>query len=114
MAFSEFELARIHSTVGKLVARRQSPAALRDKLRLELEVDGHAVTIWEVRPAWRGPGETRTGIARLRFTRTRGTWTLYWMRSDLKRHEYYDAEPTAALDRLVAVVEDDASCAFFG
>lgn len=50
----------------------------------------------------------------LRFTRTRGTWTLYWMRSDLKWHEYYDAEPTAALDRLVAVVEGDASCAFFG
>lgn len=114
MAFSEFEFARIRSTVGKLVERRQPPPELRDKVRLELEVRGHAVTIWEVRPAWRGPGETRIGVARFRFTRTRGTWTLYWMRRDLKWHEYYDSEPTASLDQLVAIVDEDASCAFFG
>ncbi len=112
MAFSEFELARIQSTVGNLVERRQPPPELRGELRYDLEIKGHAVTIWEVRPAFRRPGETRLGVARFRFTRTRGAWRLYWMRQDLKWHSYSDE--TAALDKLVAIVDEDAHCASFG
>jgi hypothetical protein len=37
----------------------------------------------------RDPGERmRCPVARLRFVRTSGLWTLYWMRADLKRHAY--------------------------
>jgi len=114
MAFSEPELALIRSTAGAFVDRRQPPPELLDKLRFEVEIDGHAVTIWEVRPAWMRPGESRLGVARFRFTRTRGDWTLYWMRRDLKWHAYYNAAPTRSLADLVRIVDEDASCAFFG
>ena len=58
--------------------------------------------------------ETRMGIARFRFVRSRGVWQLYWMRRDLKWHRYDPAEPTADLAALVAFVEVDEYCAFFG
>jgi hypothetical protein len=114
MAFSELELAGIRSTVGAFVDRRQPPPELRDKLRFELEIDGHAVTIWEVRPAWLRPRESRLGVARFRFTRTRGRWTLYWMRADLKWHSYCGEAPAKSLAELVHIVDEDASFAFFG
>jgi hypothetical protein len=41
-----------------------------------------------VRPPWDGVGEhTRFPIARLRFTRSTGIWTIYWRDRHLKFHE---------------------------
>jgi len=114
MSFNELELKRIDRTVGDLCRRHTHPEHA-DQLRFECEIKGHAVSIWEVRPPWDGVGDdTRMGIARFRFVRSRGVWELYWMRRDLKWHHYDAAEPTPDLAALVAIVEADEYCAFFG
>jgi hypothetical protein len=114
MAFSELELKRIDRTVGEL-CRRKSLLQHADKLLVVYEIDGHAVSIYEQRPPWRGSGPgTSHGIARLRFSRARGTWTLFWMRQDLKWHCYMPQPPSADLAALIAVVEADEYGAFFG
>ena len=114
MAFSELELKRIDKTVSDL-CRRLSPPEHAHELRTAYEVVGHAVTIFEVRPAWDDPSEwMHNPVARLRFARTTGEWTLYWMRADLKWH-VYDPEPMPTdLASLVAIVDQDKHCAFFG
>ena len=114
MAFSELELKRIDRTVGAL-CRRVSRPEHADQLRFVYEVDGHSVSIYEERPPWDGAGEwTRMGVARFRYRRTRGSWTLSWMRRDLKWHVYdADAMP-ADLESLVALVNQDECGAFFG
>jgi len=114
MLFNELELKRIDRTVGELCRRRTRPE-YADQLRFEREIDGHTVSIWEVRPPWDGVGdETRTGIARFRFVRSRGVWQLHWLRRDLKWHRYGPAESTPDLAALVAIVEADQYGAFFG
>jgi len=114
MSFSELELKRIDRTVGEL-CRRISPPEHADQLRFEYEIKGHTVTIWEVRPPWDGVGkETRMGVARFRFFRSRGVWILYWMRRDLKWQRYEPASSTPDLAVLVAIVETDEYGAFFG
>lgn len=115
MAFSNFELNLIDSTVGDL-CRRCSPAHVADQLRTVHEVGGHAVTIFEERPDWVDPslGWMRNPVARFRFYRSRGEWVLYWMPSDLKWHAYEPASGLTDLPSLTAVVERDALCAFFG
>jgi hypothetical protein len=114
MAFSEPELQVIERTVGAL-CRQRSPAQFADKLRVVYEVKGHSVTVFEERPPWRHPGEwTRMGVARFRYVRSRGTWTLYWMRRDLKWHVYDPKTPRRGLRRLVEVVDEDEYGAFFG
>ncbi len=115
MAFSGLELARIRATVGALVDRRQAPLELQDKVRLELEIDGHRVRIWEVRLAWRDPTSiVRIGVAQFTYTRSRDQWKLYWMRADGKWHAWDPAENTGHLDRLVQVVDQDRRGGFWG
>ena len=114
MAFSEIELRRIDEVIGGL-CRRRSPAHLADKLKLAYEVKGHNVVVFEVRPDWQDPTHRmRTPIARFRFVRTTRVWTLFWMRADLKWHLYAPAKAVADLVSLVAVVDRDEHCAFFG
>jgi Protein of unknown function (DUF3024) len=52
--------------------------------------------------------------AKLRFVRTTGLWTLYWMRDNLRWHRYRPAAPSRDLATLVAVLDRDEYCAFFG
>jgi hypothetical protein len=114
MAFTQLELKRIDHTIGDL-CRRRSPWELVEQLRFVYRIDGHAVSIYEERPPWRGSGAwTSHGVARFRFTRARGLWTLYWLRQDLKWHLYVPQPPSADLAALVAAVEADEYGAFFG
>ena len=82
MAFSKLELKRLDRTVGEL-CQRHSPPEHADELRVVYRIDGHAVSIYEERPPWRGSGPwTSHGIARFRFSRARGTWTLFYQYND--------------------------------
>lgn len=114
MAFDELEPKRIERTVGEL-CRRCSPPEHADELRTAYEVEGHSATMYEERSPWDGVGGwTRGGIARFRFSRSRGEWRLYWMRQDLRWHRYDPDEMPPDLDSRVAVVEADEFGAFFG
>ncbi len=74
-------------------------------------------TILECRPPWRedfGPEWTRQEIARLRYTNSTGTWTLYWPDRHSKFHRYEDLDPTPTIDRLLAEIDTDPICIFWG
>ena len=116
MAFSELELQSIEKSVGSF-CRDRSPKKYATEIRYSYEIEGPAVTLWEERPqhdsknkAW-----TKIGIARFRYARSAKTWKLYWMRRDLKWHAYDpEANTATSIDKLVCVVVDDQSGAFFG
>jgi hypothetical protein len=72
----ELDLARIRRFVDARV-----PPHATHQVRLEVEVQGTAVTIVECRAPWRtdvGPEWTRFLIARLRYSPTHQVWTLFW------------------------------------
>jgi Protein of unknown function (DUF3024) len=57
------------------------PEYVRDRVRIEVDVAERHLTIIECRPPWRadtGSEWTRFPIARLRYAKTRGVWSLYW------------------------------------
>jgi hypothetical protein len=89
----------------------------RDQIRYELDVDDRAVTILECRPPWRanfGPEWTRFPIARLRYTKARREWQIYWRDRNLKFHAYDLAPPTANVETLLAEIDADPTCIFWG
>jgi hypothetical protein len=114
MAFNELELRAIDESVGEL-CRRCSPARVADQLRTVYEVDGHVVRVFEERPGWDDPSEwTRSPVARFRFFRSRGDWVLYWMGADSKWDLYDPDDMPTDLASLVAIVDEDRYCVFFG
>jgi hypothetical protein len=111
MAVPEPAVAKIRQFCDK-----HSPAHLADQMRLEFTTRASSITIADCRPVWQGaPGEwTRLPIAQLRFQPTKGRWALYWADRNDRWHLYEDLDPTADLDAILAEIDDDATCIFFG
>lgn len=111
----ELDLTRIRRCV---VARSfDLPERAQGLIRYELDVTDRTVTILECRPPWRpdfGPEWTRFPVARLRYTKTRGEWSLYWRDRNLKFHEYDLGPPTPYVEDLIAEIERDPTSIFWG
>ena len=97
--------------------QQRCPEELRDEVRLDYEVRGHAITLVECRAPWRpdyGPDWTRTQIARLRYDAQSALWSLYW-RDSRERWLAYDGTPPARdVGPLLAEIGDDPHGCFWG
>ena len=93
------------------------PDHARDKVRIEVDEDPRAITIVECRPPWRedyGPEWTRSPIARLRYVRSRGLWTLYYRRHAGRWERYPLLSSTPRIDELLGEIDRDPICIFWG
>jgi hypothetical protein len=114
MALREADIARVRRWVAEQNAQAGEHI---HEMRVEMDVGARAVTILECRPPWSedlGPEWTRMEIARLRFTAPEGVWTLYWPDRNSKFHRYGDLNPTRRIDRLLAEIDTDPLCIFWG
>jgi Protein of unknown function (DUF3024) len=90
---------------------------VRDQVRIEVDLAERSVTIVECRPPWRagvGAEWTRFPIARLRYTRSTGLWSLYWRDRNLRFHEYDRVPATESVEDLLAEVDSDPTAIFWG
>lgn len=93
------------------------PAHVRDRVRLELEVQGSAVTIVERRAPWTarmGPAWTRSAIASLRYSPTHRWWTLFWIDHNGRWHRYPRQGPTPTVSVLLTEIDRDPTAVFWG
>jgi hypothetical protein len=114
MSLPETDVARVRRWVAEQNERIGEHIG---EMRVEMDVEPRAITIVECRPPWRedlGPTWTRQQIARLRHTKSTGVWTLYWPDRHSKFHRYEDLDPTPTVDRLLAEIEADPTCIFWG
>jgi hypothetical protein len=98
-------------------ANKRIPDHVRDQIRIELDVTDPTITILECRPPWHpdtGEEWTRFPIARLRYTKARQEWSLYWRDRNLNFHEYDLAEPSADIDDLLEEIDSDPTSIFWG
>ena len=111
VAVPELAVARI-----RRFCEERTPVELRDEMRLEADVRGNAVTISDCRPPWDGSPRdwTRMRIAQLRFDPTTQRWALHWADRNSRWHPYDDLAPTNSLDRVLAGIDRDPTCFFFG
>jgi hypothetical protein len=110
-ALSELDLTRVAKYCDTKV-----PAHVRDKIRIEHKVRGKSVTIFECRPPWHeslGDEWSRAPIAQLRFDPIEGNWTLFWSDRNDRWHLYDFIEP-GTLGDLLAEIDDDPTCIFWG
>ena len=84
-------------------------------MRIESEIKGNTVTIFEARPYFRDPKTwTRTPVARLRFSSGTKLWTLFCADRNGKWHRYQGTEPTPDVAKLVGEILRDPTGIFWG
>lgn len=93
------------------------PEHARDQVRVECDVGPGHLTIMECRAPWRadlGPDWTRFPIARLRYTKTTQSWTLYWRDRNLRFHRYNQLAPATHVSALLEEIQRDPTSIFWG
>ncbi len=106
----ELDLRRITKYCDERV-----PARLRNQARVEARLRGPSITIFDCRPPWHAsdPEWSRAPIAQLRYDHERRDWTLYWADRNGRWHRYDLIEPGTA-EQLLAEIEADPTCIFWG
>jgi hypothetical protein len=97
--------------------RARTPDHIRDEVRVELDVADRHVTIVECRPPWRadlGPEWTRFPIARLRYVKATGLWSLFWRDRHQKFHAYDRVPASVNIETLLEEVDRDPTGIFWG
>ena len=108
----ELDVARVQRW-----CRARVPEAVRDQVRVEVDVADRHLTIVECRPPWSadmGPEWTRFPIARLRYTKATGLWSLLWRDRNLRFHAYDRVPPSARVEDLLVEVDQDPTAIFWG
>ncbi len=116
MPFTESEIADHTELIeNKSWSRRRPPLELRDRIREGQRIDGLAIELFFVRPAFRDPDETiEDPIAKLQHVRRRDVWRIYWMRGDLKWHRYPPCPQVTSLEEALRIIDEDAHGCLFG
>src|SRR5699024_2911503 len=111
-AIPETDLARV-----KRWCEARVPEHARDQVRVDVDAAPGHLTIVECRPPWRddlGADWTRFPIARLRYTKSTQSWTLYWRDRNLRFHRYENLEPTDHVSSLLEEIARDPTHIFWG
>jgi hypothetical protein len=64
--------------------------------------------------AGHGHGVAPVPIARLRYVKTSGVWSLYWRDGNLRFHVFDLVAPTASIQELLAELDRDPTAIFRG
>ena len=108
----ELDVARVRRWCEQRV-----PEHVRDQVQVECDVGPRHLTIVECRPPWRkdmGAEGTRFPIARLRYAKAAGQWSLYWRDRNLRFHVYDRIKPSPHIDDLLQEIDRDPTAIFWG
>lgn len=115
MALSEFEQKKVEKVVRAFIEKRRPLPHIRKELDLGYRLAGQSVEIFEIRPVWRGNGETRElPVAKATFVKTQKVWKLYWRRQDLRWHSYEPKPELRSIEEVVAEIGADPFACFWG
>jgi hypothetical protein len=104
----------VEAKLGSFCASR-IPEHARHQVRLGFGIRGNSVTLYEERVTFFKPGEwVRIRVAQLRYAPEDRSWTLYWRDRNDRWHEYSDLDPTSDLTAVLAEIDADPTCIFWG
>lgn len=93
------------------------PDRVLDQVRLEFTTRGNSLTIIERRVPWpaeAGPEWSSLKIAQLRYDPGSNTWSLFCRDRNERWWEYDNIGPTADVSPLLAEIDADPTCIFWG
>jgi len=111
---SDIQLAQVRALFDPICLPHPDPK-ISSKLRYGYGLDRLAVIYFESRPNWTDRSKWMDhNIAKFRFTKRTGLWSLYCMFRDLKWRAYEPLPCSHNLGELLAEVKRDPTGIFFG
>ena len=101
----------------RIWAHDKTPMEFRDEMRVEVDETPRGLTILECRPPWGELIESewdRAPIARLAYSKQANQWTLYYSDSNDRFHRYDERDPSSDVTELLAEIDNDPTCIFWG
>ena len=94
---------------------RPSDVEIRKELDFGYTWEKNTAILFNLRPFWKDPSRIiQSEFAKIRYTKSTDTWSLYWMRASGK-WESYEPHPTAKnLQELLTIIKADEYNCFFG
>ena len=115
MSFNEFELKKHQQILDKYIEKIRPPENIRKELDISYRINNQSVEIYEIRPQYDDPKQINNiEIAKTTYIRTQDVWKIYWMRSDLKWHEYEPNPEVEKLSNFLNIIEEDKYGCFWG
>lgn len=107
-----------HLAQTKLAAycAQKIPADIRDRVRLDVELEGEKLTLIESRPHIRNHETwTHLPVAQFRYNQGSSTWSLYCPHlGNPEVWRPYPAKPQHDLGQLIKLLDEDETGAFWG
>ncbi len=94
---------------------RPEEEEIRKQIDYGYSWEKNTAILYSIRPFWQNPNELiQSEFAKIRYTKTTNTWSLYWMRVSGKWELYEPHAIATNLLELLAIVKEDQFNCFFG
>lgn len=101
--------------VGLAAFAARAPDRVRDKVQILYRRERNSYILYQWRITFSRPGEWHEEpVAKFTYNATKRTWKLLRMDRNLRWRKYEWAEETPDLERLLAEVDRDPYCFFWG
>ena len=115
MAFSEFAQFRIEKAIDAFMKQRRPRPDIRHEFDLSAKIERQSLVLYEVRPDWQDKTEIHEyPFAKLTYVCTRNSWSIFWMRANLKWYGYETEPSVRTIDEALKIVAEDKFSCFFG
>jgi len=115
MSLDALKSVEIIEALEQYLERSRPPEHIRKDLDIGYKIDNQSIEIFEIRPSWKNPKETKeTPVAKTTFVSSKNHWKVFWMRADLKWHGYTPKLEVKTLAEFLKLVEEDKHGCFWG
>ncbi|SRR6056297_2088707 len=115
MALDILKTAETIHALEVFMDKRRPPKDIRDQLDLDYKIENQSIIIFEVRPHWQKEDEKiENPIAKTTWVKTQNYWKIFWMRADLKWHNYKPVPHVKTIEEFLTVIDNDVYGCFWG
>lgn len=115
MSFNELEIKRMEKEIKTFIEKRRPPLEMRSQLDLGFRIEKYNIFIFEIRARWNKPDEKiEESVAKATYTKTKDVWKIFWMRCDMKWHQYEPLPEVKNLRGFLSIVDKDQYGCFWG
>src|SRR5687767_1120164 len=115
MSINIFGTMDIMEVMENFLEMKRPPENIRHQLDLGYKIENQSIIIYEIRPAFHNPSEKiECPVAKTTFVKSKNHWKVFWMRGDLKWHQYGPKPVVKTLKAFIKLLDEDEYSCFWG